>query len=80
MESNQDTVDSKTPIIYTLKTNHKQKKVWGPNQLGVKKVSENYDLCLAKDYSQICAAIGIGGDTANFLKDTGVNIDKIAEV
>ena len=79
MEINQDTVNSTIQIINTLKTNRKQKKGWRPNQLGVKTGYGNYDLSLANDYSQIHAAIGLRVQTANFLKNAGVTMARLAD-
>ena len=62
VESNQDTFNSKIPIIDALKTKRKQKKGWRPKKLGVKKGSDNYDLSLANYYSQMHAAIGLRGE------------------
>ena len=79
VDSNQDTVNSTIPIINALKKNRKQKKRWRPKQVGVKKGSENYHLSLDNFYSQMCAAIGLRGETEIFLKDTGVMMARIAE-
>ena len=50
-----------------------------PNDLGVKKGSENYDLSLANYYSQMRAAIVLRGETAKLLKETGVTMARLAE-
>ena len=57
VDCNQDTVNSTMPIINSLKKNWKQKKGWRQNNIGIKKVSGNYDLYLAYDYSQMRAVI-----------------------
>ena len=79
VESNQYTVNSTIPIIDDLQTNRNQKKGWRPKHLGIKKGPENYYSSLAKDYSQMRAAISLRGDTAKILKDTGVTMARLAE-
>ena len=79
MDINQDIVNSTITIIDALKKNWKHKKGWRSNQIGIKKGSENYDLSLDNDYSQMRAAIDLRGETAKFLKDTGVSFVKHTE-
>ena len=79
VERNQDTVNYTIPIIDALKSDRKQKKRWRPDQLGVKKGSENYYLSLDNDYSPIRSATGLRDETENFLKDTGVNMVRLVE-
>ena len=59
MDINQDIVNSTITIIDALKKNWKHKKGWRSNQIGINKGSDNYDLFIDNDYSQVLAAIGL---------------------